>query len=231
MLPIAPVNNTFMSHPRSHSRRGEFPEGGQKQLVHLRAQVGQGRGAGIAGGAEDAFERVGGGGGADGKAQAGNAIRAELFKGLVGVGFRVTTFVAIVVRETVREDDQQPIWCAGLVLENFARTTDAGAEARIARWLELVEAGPPDGAETLSEGFDRRQMDSVSAVRPKRIDRDTVAKLFERGGQRGRRPSLVVVYGEAIRIGIGGRSGGIEQNEHPEIAGKFAAFQINVFGW
>ena len=120
-------------------RRGEFPQGGQKQLVHLRAQVGQGRGAG------DSWRsrrRVRAHrcrrGGADGKTQAGNAIRAELFERLVGVGFRVTAFVAVVVGETVRKDEQQPIRCAGLGLENFARTADAGAEARIAR---LVGAG------------------------------------------------------------------------------------------
>ena len=132
-------------------------------------------------------------------------------RAFVGVGFRVTAFVAIVVGETVREDDQQPIRCAGLGLENLACTTDAGAEAGVARWLELVESGPSDGAETLSEGFDRRQMDSVSALRPERIDRDAVTKLFQRDGQRGRRPSLVVVYGEAVRIGIGGGPGGVEQ--------------------
>ncbi len=125
MLPIAPVNNTFNVSSSHWFRRGEFPQGRQKQLVHLRAQVGQGRGAGMAGGAEDAFERIGGSGGADGKAQAGNAIRAELFEGLVGVGFRVTAFVAIVVRETIRKDDQQPVRCAGLGLENFARAADA----------------------------------------------------------------------------------------------------------
>ena len=74
-------------------------------------------------------------------------------------------------------------------------------------------------------------MDSVSAVRPERIDGDAVAELFERDGQRGRRPSLVVVYGEAVRIGIGGGPGGVEQDEHAEIAGEFAAFQVDVFRW
>ena len=82
MLPIAPVNNTFMVSSSQQSRRGEFPEGRQEQLIHPRAQVGQGRGAGVAGGAEDAFERIGGSGGADRKAKAGNAVGAELFEGL-----------------------------------------------------------------------------------------------------------------------------------------------------
>ena len=107
----------------------------------------------MAGGAEDAFERIGGSGGADGKAQAGNAIRAELFEGLIGVGFRVTAFVAIVVRETIRKDDQQPVRCAGLSLENFARAADAGAEAGVARRFELIEPGSPDGAETVGRTF------------------------------------------------------------------------------
>ena len=35
--------------------------------------------------------------------------------------------------------------------------------------------------------------------------------------------------GKAVRIGIGGRTRGIEQDEHAEIARKFAAFQVDVF--
>ena len=87
----------------------------------------------MAGGAEDAFEGVGGGGGADGKTEAGNAVGAELFEGFVGVGFRVAGFVAVVVGEAVREDEQQAVRGAGFGLENFAGTADAGAEARVAR--------------------------------------------------------------------------------------------------
>ena len=65
----------------------------------------------------------------------------------------------------------------------------------------------------------------------KRVDGDAVAELLERGGQRGGGPSLVVVYGETVRIGIGGGSGGVEQDEDAEIAGELAAFQVDVFGW
>ena len=184
----------------------------------------------MAGGAEDAVECIGGGGGADGKAKAGNAVRAELLEGLAGVGFRVAAFVAVVVGKAVREDDQQPIRRAGLGLENFACTADAGAEARVARWLELVEPGSPDGAETLPERLDRRQVDCVSAVGPERVDRDAVAELFEGDGQCGGRPPLVVVDGEAVRIGIGGGPGGVEQDEDAEVAGELAAFQVDVFG-
>ncbi len=97
--------------------------------------------------------------------------------------------------------------------------------------MELVEPGSPDGAETLSERFDRRQMHSVSALRPKRIDGDAVAKLFERGGQCGSCPTLVVVHGQAVRIGIGGGSGGVEQDEDAEVASKLAALQVDMFGW
>ena len=73
-------------------------------------------------------------------------------------------------------------------------------------------------------------MHSVAALRPECIDGDAVAKLFERDGQSGGRPSLVVVHREAVRIGIDGGPGGVDQNEHAEIAGKFAAFQVDVFG-
>ena len=97
-------------------------------------------------------------------------------------------------------------------------------------WSELVESGSPDGAETLPEGFDRRQMDSVSAVRPKPIDGDAVTELFESDGERGGGPTLVVVYGEAIRIGVGGGSGGVEQDQNAEVAREFAALQIDVLG-
>ena len=71
----------------------------------------------------------------------------------------------------------------------------------------------------------------MSALRPKRIDGDAVAKLFERDGQCGGCPTLVVVHGEAIRIGIGGGSGGVEQDEDAEVASKFAAVQVDMFRW
>ena len=74
-------------------------------------------------------------------------------------------------------------------------------------------------------------MDGVSAVRPEGVDGDAVAELFERDGQCGRRPPLVVVDGEAVRIGIGGGPGGIEQDEDAEVAGEFAALQVDVFRW
>ncbi len=156
--------------------------------------------------------------------------RAELFEGLARVGFRVTTFVAVVVRKAVRKDEQQAIRRAGLGLENLARTTDSGAEAGITRRLELVEPGPPDGAEILVERLDGRQMHGVAALRSKRIDGDAVTELFQCDGQGGGRPALVVVHREPVGIGIDGRPGGVDQNEHAEIASKFAALQVDVLG-
>ena len=138
MLPSAPVTNTFMlielRREAARFRCGELLEGGEEELVHARAEVGEGRGVGVAGGAEDAVEGVGGGGGADGKAEAGDAVGAELFEGFVGVGFGVAGFVAVVVGEAVGEDDQQAVGGAGFGLENFAGAADAGAEARVAGW-------------------------------------------------------------------------------------------------
>ena len=74
------------------------------------------------------------------------------------------------------------------------------------------------------------QMHSVAAVRAKAVDGDAVAELFERDGQRGGRPSLVVVHGEAVRIGVDGGTGGVDQDEHAEIAGELAALQVDVLG-
>ena len=68
-------------------------------------------------------------------------------------------------------------------------------------------------------------MDCVSALGPERVDRDAVAKLLERDGQCGGRPPLVVMYGEAVRIGVVGGPGRIEQDEDAEVAGEFAAFR------
>ena len=55
------------------------------------------------------MEGVDRGGGPDGKAEAGDALRAEFFEGFVGVGFGVTGFVAFIVREAVGEDEQQAV--------------------------------------------------------------------------------------------------------------------------
>ena len=79
----------------------------------------------------------------------------------MGVGFRVAAFVAVVVGEAVRQHEQQPVRRAGLCLENLARAADARAQPGVAGRLELVEPGASDGAESLTEGLDRRQVDSV----------------------------------------------------------------------
>ena len=148
---------------------------------------------------------------ADGETEAGDAVGAELFEGFVGVGFGVAGFVAVVVGEAVGEDEQQAVGGAGFGLENFAGTADAGAEARVAGWLELVEPRSSAGAEALPEGFDGKEVDSGSAVGAKAVDGDAVAELLEGDGQGGGGPSLVVVDGEAVRIGIGGGAGGVER--------------------
>jgi len=129
----------------------------------------------VAGGAEDSVEGIGGGGGTDGKAQAGDALAAELFERFVRVRFGVAGLVAIVIGKAVGEDEQQAVGGAGFGLEDFASATDAGAEARVAERLELVEPGPSAGAETLPEGLDGGEVHSGSAVRAEAIDGDAVA--------------------------------------------------------
>ena len=182
----------------------------------------------MAGGAEDSVEGIGGGGRTDGKAQAGDALAAELFESFVGVGLGVAGFVAMVIGETVGEDEQQTVGGAGFGLEDFACATDAGAEARVAERLELVEPGPSAGAETLPEGLDGGEVNGGSALGAEAIDGNAVAELLEGDGQGGSGPSLVFVDGEALRIGIGGGTGGVEEDEDAQVAGKLAAFQVDV---
>lgn len=71
----------------------------------------------------------------------------------------------------------------------------------------------------------------MSALRPKCIDGDAVAELFECDGQCRSCPTLVVVHRKAIQIGIGDGSGGIEQDEDAEDASKLAAVQKHMFRW
>ena len=182
-------------------------------------------------GAEDATQCFAVSGGADGKAKTGNAVCAEFFESPVCVGFRVTAFVAVVVRKSVREDDQEPIRCSGLDLQDFSRATDTGAQTCVARRLEMVETGSTDGAETLSERLYCRQMDGMPALRTECVDSDTVSELFERDGERSGRAPLMIVYCQAVGIGISGGSGSVEQDEDAEIALEFAPFQVDVFRW
>ena len=179
----------------------------------------------MAGRAKYAFQSRGGSGGTYRKAKAGNAVRAEFFQRLVRIGLRVTALVGVVVGETVRQEEQQPVRGASLSLQNLACPTDAGAETRVAGGLKLLEAGSARRRRTLTEGLDHRQVDSVSPVRSERVDRDAVTKLFERRGQGSGHSSLMVVDGEAIRIGIGGGFRSIEQYEHAEVAGDLSAFR------
>src|SRR5262249_25557223 len=148
----------------------------------------------------------------------------------VGVGVGVPALVAIVIGEAVGEDEQQAVGGAGFGLEDFACATDAGAEARVTGRTELVEPGPSAGAETLPEGLDGGGGHSGAAVGPGAIDGDAGAELLEGDGQGGSGPSLVFVDGEALRIGIGGGTGGVDEDEDAEVAGKLAAFQVDAFG-
>jgi len=70
--------------------------------------------------------------------------------------------------------------------------------------LKLIQPCSPDRPEALSERLDRGQVDGVAALGPERVDRDAVSEFLERGGQRCSSSSLVVVYGEAVCVGIGG---------------------------
>ena len=61
-------------------------------------------------------------------------------------------------------------------------------------------------------------MHGVAALRSKRVDGDAITEFFERDGQGGGRPSLVVVHREAVGIGVDGGPGGVDEDEHAEIA-------------
>ena len=54
----------------------------------------------------------------------------------------------------------------------------------------------------------------VPSLRSEGVHRDSVAEFFERDGQRRRSPPLMLMDGEAFRVGVGGRSGSVDQDEH-----------------
>ncbi|HXY27637.1 MAG TPA: hypothetical protein VEH82_05095, partial [Acidimicrobiales bacterium] len=134
------------------------------------------------------------------------------------------------IGEAVREDEQQAVGGAGFGLENFAGMADTGTEARVTGWLELVEPRSTAGTEALGEGLEGEEVDSGSALRTEPVDGDPVAELLEGNGQGGSGASLVVVDGKAVRIGLGGGTGGVKEDEDAEVARKLAAFQVDVFG-
>jgi hypothetical protein len=63
-------------------------------------------------------------------------------------------------------------------------------------------------------------------LRAERIQRDTVAEVVQRGGQRDRRGSLVLVDRRAGRARLSGRARYVEQEEHGEVA--TAALAVDV---
>jgi len=148
----------------------------------------------------------------------------------VRVGLRIASLVAVVVGEAVRENDQQTVGGSGSPPEDLSGAADARAEARVALRLELVEPCATAGGKTMSEGLDAREMDCGSAVGAKAVDGDPVAELLEREGQGGCCPSLVVVDGEPVRVGLGGGTGGVDEDEDAEVAGQFPPLQIDVLG-
>src|SRR5262249_36153614 len=90
--------------------------------------------------------------------------------------------------------------------------------------------GSSGGAEPLPKGLDDGEMDSGSAVGAEAIDGDAVAELLEGDGQGGSGLSLVFVDGAALRIGISGGTGSVEEDEDAGVAGKLAAFEVDVVG-
>ena len=135
-LPTVPFLPSHRALPQGRPYRRDwatasFLEGAEEEFVHAGAEVGEGGGVGVAGGAEDAVEGVGRGGGADGEAEAGDAVGAEFFEGPVGVGFGVAGFVAVVVGEAVGEDEEEPVGGAGFGLEEFAGVADGRRPMRV----------------------------------------------------------------------------------------------------
>src|SRR5262249_9475832 len=159
-------------------------QGGEKQLVHARAQVGERRGVGVTGGAEDPKKGLGRSGGTDRKAEAGDTVGAELLEGLVRVGLRVAGFVAVVVRKAVGENEQEAVGRAGFGLEDFAGAADTGTEAGVAVWLQSVQPGSGERTEALPEGLYGGEAHGGSPVGAKAVDGDAVAELVQGDGQR-----------------------------------------------
>src|SRR5262249_17722545 len=82
----------------------------------------------------------------------------------------------------------------------------------------------------LPEGLDGGEGDGGSAVGAEAIDGDAVAELLEGDGQGGSGPSLVVVHGEPLGIGVGGGTGGGGEDGDAGGDGKRAAVQVDGCG-
>ena len=82
--------------------------------------------------------------------------------------------------------------------------------------------------EGIVEALDPHDLHRRPTARVEREQRDPVAELVQRHGERARGGALVVVHGPAGDAGLTGRTRDVEQDEHGEVAPAPEALHVDV---
>src|SRR5262249_9146788 len=110
--------------------------------------------------------------------------------------------------------------------------TDRCTEACIGAGNETAEAPHHVRVDVVAKPFYRHDVDGGPPLGAERVQRDAIAEVVERHGQRSRRGSLMLVYRGAGRARSPGRTRDVEQDEHGEVAPVALAFDVHrVVGW
>ncbi len=105
---------------------------------------------------------------------------------------------------------------------------DGRPQPRVGRWCEVAESSRDPTVEGIVEPLDPHDLHRRPTARVEREQRDPVAELVQRHGQRARGGALVVVHRPAGDAGLTGRARHVEQDEHGEVSPASKALHVEV---
>ena len=182
----------------------------------------------MGGGAEHAPQRRRVGAGADAQAQAPGSPPPGLGEGPPGVGLAVAALVAVVVGEAVRQHDQQPPGRPALASSTAAPWRMAAPSRVYAPGTRPSSRCAARPSSRSSKRFTGSDLDRLPTLGPERVQRDAVAEVVQRRGERRRRRPLVLVHGAARRCRLAGRARDVEQDQHRQVAPAPQALDVDA---
>src|SRR5262245_35877258 len=177
---------------------------------------------------EDPPERGGVRVGSDAETEAADASTPCLDERSPGVGLAVATFVAVVVREAIGHDDEQPSWSASALFDHAGGVPDGGAESRVRRRHEAIETADDMAVQSIVEVLDPQELHGSSPSGVEGEERNAIAELVQGNREGGGRRPLVLVYTLACSARFSRRPRDIEQHEHREVTSPAQARDVEV---
>ena len=153
----------------------------------------------------------------------------SLGEGASRVSLTVGPFVAMVVREPVRQNNQQTPSSSSLPLQGRGAVTDGRSEPSKASGAQASQTTLRQRRDAVVKSLHRVDVHSGAPLGAKAVEGDAVSDLVERCGEIGSSGHLVVVDDAAgpARLASGTRD--VQENEHGEVPSAPLTLDIDVF--